>query len=47
VDYCINKYKLLIDLISITNFYFLLNWAKMGFDKSLENYIRVGHVSEG
>jgi len=31
-------------LISVTHFYFLLHWAKMGFDKSLENYVRVRRV---
>jgi len=28
-------------LIPVTHFYFLLYWAKMGYDKSLENYARV------
>jgi len=43
-DYCIIKYKRLIDFISATHFYFLLYWAKMGFDKSLANYVRVRRV---
>jgi len=29
----------LIDFISVNHFY-LLYWAKMGFDKSLENYAK-------
>jgi len=28
----------------VTHFYLMLSWKKMGFDKSLENYIRVRHV---
>ena len=42
-DYCMIKYKvkLLNDLISVTHFYCLLYWANMGFDKSLDNYVRV------
>ena len=38
-DYCRIKYKLSNDLISAIHFYFLLYWAKMGLDKSLENNI--------
>jgi len=38
-DHCIIKYKLLIDFISVTHFYFLLYWEKMGSIKSLQNYI--------
>jgi len=34
-------------LISVTHFYFLSYWAKMGFDKSLENSVRVRRVSKG
>jgi len=28
----------------VTHFSFLLYWAKMGFDKTLENYVRVRRV---
>jgi len=38
---------MLIDFISVTHFYFLLYCAKMGFDKSLENYVRVRRVCKG
>jgi len=31
-------------VISVTHFYFLMYWGKMGFDKSLENYVRVRRV---
>jgi len=31
----------------VTHFYFLLYWAKIGFDKSLENYERVQRVYNG
>jgi len=46
-DYCAIKYKLLIDFISVTHLYFLLYRAKKGFDKSLENYVRVRRVCKG
>jgi len=35
------KYKLLIDFILVTLFYFLLYWAKMGLGKRLENHARI------
>jgi len=33
-DYCIIKYKPLIDFISVTHFYFLFYWEKMGSTKA-------------
>jgi len=41
------KYELFVDFISVTHFYFLLHWAKLGLDKSMENYVRVWHVRKG
>jgi len=46
-DYCIIKYKLLNELISVTHFYFLLHWAKREFDKSLDICVRVRRVCKG
>jgi len=40
-NYCIIKYKLFIDCISVTHLYSLLYWAKLGFDKSLEYCVSV------
>jgi len=31
----------------VTHFEFMLFWAKTGFDKGLENYVRVRHVCKG
>jgi len=41
------KYKLLTDFISVTRVYFVLYWAKMRFDKYLENYVSVRRVCKG
>jgi len=38
---------MLIDFISATGFYFMIYWAKMRFDKSLENHVRVRRVCKG
>jgi len=34
------------NLKHVTHFYFLLYWAQMGFDKTLDNYVRVRFVCE-
>jgi len=37
----------LIDFISVAQFYFLLYWGKMGYDKSLENDVMVRRIYKG